>query len=60
MSYNSPFQQDFIERSLRIIEQYNGPYDATLLINCLLGLVLVPSAMCYDFLPIAPLSQIEQ
>ena len=48
MSYNSDFQIDFINRSLNIIQNYSGPNDATNLINCLLGLVIIPHRMCFD------------
>lgn len=59
MSYNSPFQTDFIKRSLGLVDEYQGPYDATLLVNCLLGLVVVPNALCYEHLPTAPIGEIE-
>jgi len=34
--------KDFIRRTLHIIEHYDGPYGVTLLINCLLGLIVLP------------------
>lgn len=51
MSYNSDFERAFIERSLMLIQQYNGPYDATLLLNCLLGLLVVPKESCLAAIP---------
>jgi len=51
--YKSPKTEDeFIQRTLRIIEQYKERecylgdqyYDVTLLLNCLLGLIVVPRA----------------
>lgn len=36
------FEMDFISRSHEIVETYHGAYDATLLINCLLGLLILP------------------
>lgn len=35
-------QKDFVERTLHILENYEGPYGVTLLINCLLGLIVLP------------------
>jgi hypothetical protein len=46
VSYNSNFQKDFIKRSLVLIKNYKGSYDATILINCLVGLLIVPNE-CY-------------
>jgi len=59
LSYNSDFQKDFIERSLLLIQQYNGQYDATVLMNCLLGLVIVPHERCFFELPCDPISDFE-
>jgi hypothetical protein len=57
MSYNSDFQRAFVERSLLIIKEYKGPYDATILLNCLLGLVIVPNKLCFNSLPTDPLDE---
>lgn len=48
MSYNSDFQMEFISRSLDLLENYSGPSDATNLMNCLFGLVIVPNGRCFD------------
>lgn len=42
MSYLSDFERSFSEHTLAVVEAYSGEYDATLLINCLLGLLVVP------------------
>ena len=34
MSYNTDFDRAFMERSLSLIKEYKGPFDATLLLNC--------------------------
>ena len=60
MSYNSGFQRAFVERSLLLITDYKGPYDATILLNCLLGLVIVPNEQCFDSLPTDPLNGFEE
>lgn len=35
-------EKDFVERTLHILENYDGPYGVTLLVNCLLGLIVLP------------------
>ncbi|MEW5922317.1 MAG: HEPN family nuclease [Bacillota bacterium] len=35
-------EKDFVERTLHILDNYDGPYGVTLLINCLLGLIVLP------------------
>lgn len=35
-------ERDFVTRTLHIIDHYDGPYGVTLLINCLLGLIVLP------------------
>lgn len=55
MSYNSDFERAFMERSLVLVKQYEGPYDATLLLNCLLGLLVVPNERCVDSIPADPI-----
>ena len=35
-------QRDFVDRTIHIIEHYDGPYGVTLLVNCLLGLIVLP------------------
>jgi hypothetical protein len=55
VSYNSDFQKDFIERSLLLVKEYKGPHDATILLNCLLGLIIVPDAKCFEAIPSDPL-----
>jgi hypothetical protein len=40
---NETFDIQFIERTKKIIENYEGTYNITLLLNCLLGLIVLPS-----------------
>lgn len=35
-------EADFVDRTLQILKDYNGPYGVTLLVNCLLGLIILP------------------
>ena len=40
---NDKFDIQFIERTRKIIDGYKGTYNITLLLNCLLGLIVLPS-----------------
>lgn len=40
---NDKFDIQFIERTQKLIRGYKGKYKTTLLVNCLLGLVILPS-----------------
>jgi hypothetical protein len=58
---------DFANRTLRIIEQYDehipeGPdkYEVTLLVNCLLGLLVLPQQRRYDGIPDVPLDNLNE
>jgi hypothetical protein len=51
MSFNSDFDRAFIARSLGLVREYSGPNDATLLLNCLLGLLVVPKESCLAAIP---------
>ena len=37
------FDIEFMHRTKKIIEGYKGQYNVTLLLNCLLGLIVLPS-----------------
>ena len=58
MSYNSDFERAFIERSLSLVQEYKGPFDATLLLNCLLGLLVVPKESCLAAIPLIPIAEL--
>lgn len=60
MSYNSDFERAFIERSLTLVQEYKGPFDATLLLNCLLGLLVVPKESCLAAIPQVPIAELKQ
>ena len=63
------FERDFIVRTLKIVEQYekhvmtnvpkNEQFEVTLLINCLLGLLVLPKERCYGSVPALPLDQLK-
>jgi HEPN pEK499 p136 len=60
MSYNSDFERAFIERSLALVQEYKGPFDATLLLNCLLGLLVVPKESCLAAIPQVPIAELKE
>ncbi|MFM8911949.1 MAG: HEPN family nuclease [Flammeovirgaceae bacterium] len=40
---NEIFDIEFIERTKKVIQEYKGNYNITLLLNCLSGLIVLPS-----------------
>jgi hypothetical protein len=58
VSYLSNFERSFSEHTLIIVNEYSGQYDATLLINCLLGLLVVPKETVLNAIPETPLSEL--
>ncbi|MFC7518831.1 HEPN family nuclease [Herbaspirillum sp. GCM10030257] len=60
MSYLSSFERSFSQHTLAIVEEYDGKYDATLLINCLLGLLVVPKETMLDAIPETPLTELSK
>jgi hypothetical protein len=60
MSFNSDFERAFMDRSLLLVKEYNGPYDATILLNCLLGLLIVPKEGCLSAIPAEPIRRSEK
>lgn len=51
MEYEPEFAKSFMRRTLEITQSYEGPYDATLLINCLLGLLIIPKESLISLVP---------
>lgn len=54
MEYEQEFISSFMQRTLDILNNYDGPHDATLLINCLLGLLVVPKETLIEKIPTEP------
>jgi len=59
MSYLDDFEHSFMQHTLEIVREYKGPYDATLFINCLLGLLVVPRDSFLEAIPEEPLSELK-
>ena len=55
MSYLDDFEHSFMQRTLEILRSYEGHFDATMLINCLLGLLVVPKEQFLEAIPLDPL-----
>ncbi len=61
MSYlDNDFEREFMKHTLELLTRYDGPYDATILVNCLLGLLVVPKETFIDHIPEEPLDQLEK
>jgi len=54
MSYLDDFERSFMQRTLEILQSYKGHFDATMLINCLLGLLVVPKERFLEAIPLDP------
>ena len=51
--------REFMERTLKLVRGYKGRYEATNLINCLLGMLIVPSKAMFTGIPEEPLSRLR-
>ena len=51
MSYRRDFESHFLEKTLDILTEYQGDKNVTLLINCLVGLLIVPYEIYYEKIP---------
>ena len=60
MSYLSDFERSFSDHTLKLVRDYRGPFDATLLVNCLLGLLIVPKETVLEAIPATPLAELPK
>jgi len=60
MEFEQEFEQDFMRRTLKLVQEYKGPFDATLLLNCLLGLLIVPKETSLKKIPTDPISELKK
>lgn len=58
MSYLTNFERSFSTHTLALVEGYAGPYDATMMINCLLGLLVMPKETMLQAIPEDPLDRL--
>jgi hypothetical protein len=60
LEYQQQFERDFMRRTLSLVKPYQGPHDATLLLNCLLGLPIVPKEASIEKIPADPVSDLQK
>jgi hypothetical protein len=60
VEYDQEFERDFMQRTLELVQRYEGPHDATLLLNCLLGLLIVPKEASIERIPLDPLRNLKE
>jgi hypothetical protein len=60
MSYLSDFEHSFVDHTLKVLQSYDGEFDATILVNCLLGLLVVPKESFLNAIPEEPLAQLHK
>jgi hypothetical protein len=63
------FERDFMNRTLRLIEQYHryvmpeidpsNQFEVTLVLNCLLGLLVLPKELCSALVPDKPIVKLK-
>ena len=49
----------FMKRTLKVLREYDGRFESTNIINCLLGLLIVPSDTMFTGIPDEPLSELR-
>jgi len=59
MEYESDFHRCFMKRTLKNLENYHGSYEATQLLNSLLGLLIVPNESLDSSIPATPLDELS-
>jgi hypothetical protein len=60
MEYDPDFARSFMRRTLTLAREYQGQLDATLLINCLLGLLIVPKETLVEKIPTTPYESLQE
>lgn len=51
MEYDDKIEHEFVDRTLKLIKDYTGEYEVTLLINCCLGLIVLPKEKHFNSIP---------
>ena len=59
MSYFNNFERLFMQRSLELVDTYQGEYETTQLLNALIGLLFFPNERMSDLIPEKSLLDIE-
>ena len=50
MNYDN-IEKDFVRRTLQIVSGYSGEYEVTMLLNCCLGLLVLPKEKHHNSIP---------
>lgn len=58
MSYFNNFERLFMQRSLELIDTYDGEYETTQLLNGLIGLLFFPHERMRELIPEVPLNEL--
>ncbi|MGC8660790.1 MAG: HEPN family nuclease [Desulfomonilaceae bacterium] len=59
MEFAAEFEKDFMKRTLDLVKNYQGDFDTTLLLNCLLGLLIVPRETSLNKIPTDPIYHLK-
>ena len=59
MEFSREFEREFMQRTLVLVKDYSGLLDATLLLNCLLGLLIVPKETSIEKIPTDPIEKFK-
>lgn len=59
MSYFNNFERLFMQRSLELVDTYEGEYETTQLLNTLIGLLFFPNERMQDLIPDKSLLDLE-
>ncbi len=43
-------EKEFVQHTLQIMQDYDGPFGVTLLVNCLLGLIVLPKERNFTYI----------
>jgi len=60
MGYLNDFEHSFMQHTLEIIREYKGDFDATILVNCLLGLLVIPKEKFLEAIPLDSISSFSE
>ena len=60
MTYTVDFEHSFMQYTLKIVRDYHEDFPATLLLNCLLGLLIVPRETSFETIPDEPIANLSK
>src|SRR5688572_1679376 len=61
MSYLSQFERSFSDHTLKLVQSCRGPFEATILVNSLIGLIVLPTETALrDSIPESPIAELPK